>query len=136
MLKRILVRLEGSHLAEAVLPEAVHLAHSCGAELLRLRLAFAHLLPAMDPIDEEIRVVGTAADYVAEVARQLTASGLSVRTAVRYGRPTEQILDHIVSIGVDKLAMSTHARSGLRHLVMGGVAEAVVRKAEIPVLLF
>ena len=136
MLKRILVPLDGSHLAEAILPEAVHLAQSCGADLLLLRVAFAHVFPGMDGIEEEVEVVRTAEDYVADVATRLTGSGLSVWTAVRYGEPIEQILDHIVTNGVDVVAMSTHGRSGLSRLAMGSVAEAVVRKAGIPVLLF
>ena len=135
MVKRILVPLDGSRQAEAVLPEAMELARCCRAELLLLRVAFAHVFPGMDAIEEEVQVIRTAEDYLADVAARLTGSGLSVRTSVRYGRPIEQILDHIVSNGVDLVAMSTHGWSGLSHLMMGSVAEAVVRKATVPVLL-
>ena len=135
MVKKILVPLDGSREAEAVLPEAVQLAECCGAELLLLQVAFAHVFPGLDPTEEEVQVIGNAEGYLAEVAKRLTGSGLPVRTAVRYGRPIAQILDHIASKGVDMVAMSTHGRSGLRHLVMGSVAEAVVRRAAVPVLL-
>jgi nucleotide-binding universal stress UspA family protein len=136
MLQRILVPLDGSHLAETILPETMNLAQSCGAELLLLRVAFAHVFPGMDAIEEEVRVIRTAEEYVAEVAARFAGNGVPVRTAVRYGKPIEEILDHIVANGVDLVAMSTHGRGGLRHLVMGSVAEGVVHKADVPVLLF
>jgi nucleotide-binding universal stress UspA family protein len=66
---------------------------------------------------------------------ELAKKGVHVRSAVRYGKPAAEILNHIGDNKVDLVAMSTHGRSGLSRLVMGSVVEEVVRHAKVPVLL-
>ena len=135
MFKRILVPLDGSSLAEAVLPQVQELAKALGAELFLVRAAAAHVFPGVDPTEEEVDVVQKAEAYVAEVAGRLHDAGIPVHTAVRYGEAAEEILGHIGDNAVDLVAMSTHGRSGLSRLVLGSVAEQVVRHATVPVLL-
>jgi len=136
MFRRILVPLDGSTLAEVVLPKVKELAVSLGAEILLLRVAIAHVFPGVDPTEEEVRVVREAEEYVGAMAGKLAEKGISVRTAVRYGKAAAEIIEHIAANEVDLVAMSTHGRSGLSRLVMGSVAEEVVRNAEVPVLLW
>lgn len=136
MFRRILVPLDGSALAEAVLPRVTELAKSLGAEVLLLRVAIAHVFPGVDPTEEEVRVVRGAEEYVEAMAGKLAEKGIPVRAAVRYGKPAAEIIEHIAANEVDLVAMSTHGRSGLSRLVMGSVAEEVVRNAEVPVLLW
>jgi nucleotide-binding universal stress UspA family protein len=135
MFKKILVPLDGSALAEGILPEVTELARTLGAELLLLRAALAHVFPGIDPSDEEVRVVHEAEGYVGALAGKLAETGIPIRTAVRYGKPAVEIIKHIADNQVDLVAMSTHGRSGLSRLVMGSVAEAIVRSAGVPVLL-
>ncbi len=135
MLKRIVVPLDGSALAEAILPQVMEFARTLGAELLVLRVAFAHVFPGVDATKEEVETVRQAEEYVGGVAAQLADAGLAVRTSVRYGKPAVEIVSHVVDNHADFVAMSTHGRSGLSRLVMGSVAEAVVRNAGVPVLL-
>jgi nucleotide-binding universal stress UspA family protein len=135
MMKRILVPLDGSSLAEAVLPQVQELAKALGAELFLVRAAVAHVFPGADPSEEEIDVVRKAEEYVTEVAGRLRDAGIPIHTAVRYGEAAEEILEHIRDNAVDLVAMSTHGRSGLSRLVLGSVAEQVVRHAPVPVLL-
>jgi len=135
MFKNILVPLDGSTLAEAILPQVTELAKAIGAEVLLLRVAFAHVFPGVDPAEEEVRVVQAAEAYVEALADRLAEKGVRIRTAVRYGKPAGEIIEHIAANGVTLVAMSTHGRSGLSRLVMGSVAEAVVRNAGVPVLL-
>lgn len=135
MFKKILVPLDGSSLAEAILPQVTELAKTLDAELVVLRVAFAHVFPGADPTEEEVQVIRKAEEYVAGIAGKLADEGVSVKTAVRYGRPASEILGHIVDNKLDLVAMSTHGRSGLSRLVMGSVAEEVVRNAGVPVLL-
>jgi nucleotide-binding universal stress UspA family protein len=72
--------------------------------------------------------------------RELAAAhfpGLEVDVAaVVATSAAEAIADHARAHGYDLIAMSTHGRSGFRRLVLGSVAEAVLRHAEVPVLLF
>ena len=135
MFKRILVPLDGSSLAEAILPQVQDLAKALGAERFLVRAAAAHVFPGVDPTEQEVDVVQKAEAYVAEVAGRLRDAGIPIHTAVRYGEAAEEILEHIGVNAIDLVAMSTHGRSGLSRLVLGSVAEQVVRHATVPVLL-
>jgi nucleotide-binding universal stress UspA family protein len=135
MFKRILVPLDGSSLAEAILPQVQELARTLGAELFLVRAVAAHVFPGVDPTEQEVDVVQKAEAYVAEVAGRLRDAGIPIHTAVRYGEAAEEILEHIGVNAIDLVAMSTHGRSGLTRLVLGSVAEQVVHHATVPVLL-
>lgn len=134
-MKRILVALDGSALAEAILPEVRELAKVLGAEVTLLRVALTHVFPGVDPTEEQVRVVQEAEGYVEAVAKELRGEGVAARAVVRYGHAAAEITDHVAANRMDLVAMSTHGRSGLSRLVMGSVAEEVVRKAGVPVLL-
>lgn len=58
----------------------------------------------------------------------------SVRIEVREGPPAVEIIRAVEALGADLIVMSTHGRSGLRHILMGSVAEKVVRMSKVPVL--
>ncbi|MBI2563022.1 MAG: universal stress protein, partial [candidate division NC10 bacterium] len=131
MFTRILVPLDGSPLAEAILPEVVDLARLHGAEILLLRVALVHALPGVDQTEAQVRAVEEAEGYLAEIERRIAAQGLPVRGAVRYGHAVEEILDHAESQRADLIAMSTHGRSGIQRFMLGSVAEAVVRAAPV-----
>jgi len=135
MFKRILVPLDGSPLAAAILPRVQDLVRALGAELFLLRVTVAHVFPGVDPIEKEVDVVQHAEAYVADLAGRLRTTGLPVQTAVRYGEAADEILAHIGDNAIDVVAMSTHGRSGLSRLLLGSVAEHVVRRAPVPVLL-
>jgi len=135
MFARILVPLDGSPLAEGILPEVAELASLHGAELMLLRVALAHTLPGVDATDAQVYAVEEAEGYLAEVERRLAPQGITVTRAVRYGRAAEEILDHAQVRRVDLIAMCTHGRTGILRLVLGSVAEAVLRASPVPVLL-
>jgi nucleotide-binding universal stress UspA family protein len=135
MYKRILIPLDGSALAEAVLPHVEELAKSGGAELVLLRVASAHLFPGADPIEAQVAIVQEAENYVADVAQRLQEKGISAEAKVRYGDPAEEILDHAARDQIDLIAMATHGRTGLKRVVLGSVAENVLRSAPVPMLL-
>ena len=140
MYKKILVPLDGSPLAEAVLPHAEALAKSEGAEITLLRVAaepgaeFAFSDPAL------------AASVVRQMERETTAymeseteilkrEGYNVTSLVREGPIAETILNVADEIHADVIAMSTHGHSGTRRWLMGSVADRVVSHAHIPVML-
>ncbi|HYL80689.1 MAG TPA: universal stress protein [Candidatus Acidoferrum sp.] len=138
MFKRILVPLDGSPLSEAILRQVAELSRALGAEITLLRVALAHTFPGADPmflLEEEVRVVQEAEAYLATVAERLAREGMIVRTAVRYGQPAAEIIDHVAFEGADLVVVSTHGRSGLTRLVMGSVAEKVIRHATCPVFV-
>jgi nucleotide-binding universal stress UspA family protein len=135
MYKSILVPLDGSALAEAILPEIEKLARCMGARIILLRVSRAHVFPGKDPTKAEIQVVRRAEEYVAEVRDRLAAKGLDAEGHVRYGAVAEEILTHSARNDVDLIAMSTHGRSGLGRWALGSVAEKIVRRSVKPVLL-
>jgi nucleotide-binding universal stress UspA family protein len=135
MYQRILVPLDGSSLAEGMLPHVQALAKSLGAELVLLRVAFTHILPGADPIQAQVTAVQEAEDYVSGLAKRLQEEGVKAEGKVRYGDPVEEILDHVVWDRIDLIAMATHGRTGLSRVVMGSVAEHVLRRTSVPMLL-
>ena len=135
MLSRILVPLDGSPLAEAVLPRVVELATLRKAEIVLLRVALAHAILGSDPVEAQVHVVEEAQAYLAKIETHLVAQGLAVKSVVRYGHAADEILDHVRVGGVEMIAMSTHGRGGVRRWVLGSVAETVVRHSPVPVLL-
>ena len=58
----------------------------------------------------------------------------SVETAVRWGVPDAVIVDHAAANAVDLIVIATHGRTGLSHVLLGSVAERIVREAPCPVL--
>lgn len=135
-LQKILVPLDGSALAEAALPKAMELAQSCGAKLLLICAAEAHKLPGADPTEAQIKVVQGAEDYLAQVGDRLVAVGVTgVETSVWYGPAAYAIVEAARVNKVDLIAMTTHGRSGLGRLILGSVAESVLRGTTTPILL-
>jgi nucleotide-binding universal stress UspA family protein len=132
--KRIVVALDGSERSESVLPEAVRLARKLGAALEILRVAVPVvaagageapiLLPPEDPMP-----------YLKGVLKGLDLRGIEARAVALEGHPSEAILRHLAESAASLLCMTTHGRSGLARILLGSVAEEILRKAPCPVLL-
>ncbi len=164
MLIKFLVTLDGSPFSEKVLDLVVPLATKAGAEVFLLRVnPSAHDVvqagPNLDPRSEaegaailggvppapRVREVETttqaserlaaeAIDYLRRLATRF--DGLRTACLVREGDdPAAEIVRCAEELGVDVIAMATHGRSGLLHLLLGSVAESVVRSGVAPVLL-
>jgi nucleotide-binding universal stress UspA family protein len=58
----------------------------------------------------------------------------SVVTAVRWGSPVEAIVDYANDLAIELIVIATHGRTGLSHVLLGSVAERIVREAPCPVL--
>jgi len=137
-LHTILIPLDGSALAEAILPRVKEFAKPFAAHLLLLRVAMA--VPpfpiGIDPIDLERMVMDEAGSYLSAKQKELEWEGFSAGIVVQYGNAAEKILEYVESHEVDLIAMTTHGRSGLRRWFLGSVAEKVLRDSDTPVLLF
>jgi nucleotide-binding universal stress UspA family protein len=133
----VLVPLDGSSLAEAALPKALALIEdSPGATLVLLRAAEAPSLPGADPTEAQIAAVDDAVKYLEKVAGDLRARGVkTVKTSVWYGPPAPAIVEAAEIGRVDYIVMSTHGRSGLGRLILGSVAESVLRGTRTPIVL-
>ncbi|HMU93676.1 MAG TPA: universal stress protein [Anaerolineales bacterium] len=140
MYKKILVPLDGSPLAEAVLPHAQALAKSEGAEIVLLSVP---VTPSYDYLE---RTPGLASQIIESAEREteaylkaevekLTGEGMKVSGVMREGPIPEMILKVAEEVHADMIAMSTHGRSGIQRWLMGSVADRVVHHAHIPVML-
>ena len=134
---KILVPLDGSLFAEAALPKAVELiSNNDEATLILLRAAEAATLPGVDPIDAQVTVVRGAEEYLETVAARLREDGVPrVRTSVWYGPAAPSILEAARMANPDLIMMSTHGRGGIGRLIVGSVAESVLRGTRTPIFL-
>jgi len=130
----ILVPLDGSLLAEAALWKAAGIAN--GGTLSLLRAAEARSLVGTDLVEAQVAAVQEAEEYLASVARRLADRGLKkVETHVWYGPPAAAIVEAAETQKADVIVMSTHGRSGLGRLILGSVAESVLRGTRKPILV-
>ncbi|HXG35978.1 MAG TPA: universal stress protein [Dehalococcoidia bacterium] len=137
MLKTVLVPLDGSPLAEGVLPYAESLAQASGAELF--------LLTAIPEVATSGEYFGQrdlqkeseqAREYLAATSKQLSDLGLKIRTDVIVGIDVAGIiLDCSQDCDADLIAMSTHGRTGITRWIYGSVTDKVLHHTHQPLLL-
>lgn len=142
MLKRILVPMDFSSGSRQALDYAVDLAAPFGAELLVLYVVepVYYATPAdlygpsanLGMLLEEQQRFGR--EQLAKTEEQLRTRDVRCSVFLQTGTPYRQIVDTAKRRKADLVVMATHGRTGLSHLVMGSVAEKVVRMAECPVL--
>jgi nucleotide-binding universal stress UspA family protein len=141
MYERVLVPLDGTERAEAILPLVEQMAGPLDAEFILLRVV-EPISPAEAMASAGVVAPDTyalremdAKRYLLEVERRLSKKGLRVQRRIALGPPAEQILAAAKASGADLIAMATHARSALGRLVFGSVAEAVLHASPVPVLM-
>ncbi len=150
--KHILLPLDGSPLAEQMIEPAVAPGALTGADFTLLRVvrpvmpaAFAvehagvgtgvqRLLEQIEEAHAQVR--REAAGYLEGVAARLQARGLKVRTRIAAEeQPALAILREATPPAIDLVALQTHGRGGLARLVLGSVADKVIRGAGVPVFV-
>ncbi|NHX37919.1 MULTISPECIES: universal stress protein [Halolamina] len=146
MYDNILVPTDGSDTAEAAVDRAVDLAakydatvhalyvidvdavnYSLGTEQVD-RIRQGHL----DDMPEVKQAADEATGYVADAAE---SAGVPAEEHVRAGQPARAIRNAIDELGADLVVMGSHGRSGISRALLGSVAEQVLRKTQIPVLV-
>ena len=137
--RRILVPLDFSRHAEPVLEWAAHLAEEHQSRLLLLHayhlpVEFQQLEGAYLPQDFWASVKTEAEQNLKRYADPLRAKGLAVDVIVREGYPATVIEQEAVDQRADLIVIGTRGLSGLKHLLLGSIAERVVQKAPCPVL--
>lgn len=134
MYQDILLATDGSEGARQATDHAVALADDLEASLhvLSVSQEGPHGSEKRDQLRADPESEAAEATEAAE--RVATERGLEVSTTVRHGVPQEEIVDAAEVAGVDLIVMGTHGRTGLDHLVVGSVAEEVVRSAPVPVV--
>ena len=136
--RRALVTLDGSMVAEEILPAFLRVAYPLGLDIVLIRVVPTVPVAAEDPghaQDSAERMKAEAEAYLRAVAATLSLDGLRVDTVVRTGEAPQEIIAGAQEVHADLIAMTTHGRTGLRRLLFGSVAEAVLRAAPVPVFI-
>lgn len=138
MYERILVPTDGSTGTRRAIDHAVDLAAADGATIHALYVVNAASFASLpmetswegvaDMLEEE------GEEAVGQVERRAAERDVPVVTAVIEGTPSREIVNYAVDEDCDLIVMGTHGRGGLDRLLLGSVAERVVRSSAIPVL--
>jgi universal stress protein A len=142
-IRRILVPLDFSPPSDQALQYAAALAEEFAASVVLLHVVEERLvtgpLPAEVYLGELPKVredlVKEAQTRLMKCLETLNAQGITATGEVLVGGPSQVILDQAVNKGVDLIVMGTHGRTGLTHLLIGSVAERVIRHAPCPVFV-
>jgi nucleotide-binding universal stress UspA family protein len=143
-IREILVPLDGSPLAEAALAPAVAVAGLFDAELLLVQvvppLSAGSLLPVTFAAGYDTEILGLqrkgAQDYLQGMGEKLQKRGARAKTSVVVGQNVGEALIKLAHPErIDLIAIATHGRSGVRRLVLGSVADKLIRAAGPPVLV-
>ncbi|MCE7869962.1 universal stress protein [bacterium CPR1] len=131
-MRRILVPLDGSPLAEAALPHALGLASRSGAELVlaSVREDLASAVPAHLLAEVESSWPELHRAYLSTLSEKVGG-----RLEMAMGQPAQEIVGWTESLGADLVVMGTHGRRGLSRWLVGSVADKVMRHSHCPVLL-
>lgn len=152
MYKKIMVPLDGSELAECVLPHVE-------AFIKGFNISDVLLVRGMEPLNPDLRTLdntfdgefiryvqeswrekekhreGSAKDYLEKVAEHLTQKRTIVHTEVLIGNVAENLADYADSNDIDLIIMATHGYSGITRWVMGSMADKLFRSARVPVFM-
>lgn len=136
MVKRILVPLDGSPLAERALPYAVRLASATGARLILMHGHAPLLITKTPDFDVSAYAARLQAGETPVPATML--AGVEIDTVTRdiyMDQVAEGICETVVEEGAELVVMSTHGHSGFGRWLYGSVADQVLRQAPVPVVL-
>jgi nucleotide-binding universal stress UspA family protein len=143
MYKKILVPLDGSELAECVLPHVESIAKGCGAEsvvFMRVLESYVSSIVHVYLTEEELKEADegaerTVREYLDQVVSRVKLSGVKVQKELITGIAAESIAQYATDNDVDLIIIATHGRSGVSRWVWGSVADRVLRSARAAVLM-
>lgn len=144
MYQHIMVPLDGSEVAECVMPHVVSIATGCSVSkitLIRI-IPELHMYGGIETrfspeerqhLEEDSIEVATA--YLEEKAQTLREKGAYVEVKVLEGNIIEKMVEFTENNGVDLIIIATHGRSGVGRMVLGSVADRLFHIAPVPILM-
>src|SRR4030042_6176345 len=143
MYRRIMVPLDGSELAECVLPhiEAIGKLSKASVELvhviepLELPTRGGIALSIDDLKQIELHTKNDAESYLRGIVERLKLAGIKARSKLLTGKAADSLVDHLDKSNFDLVIMATHGRSGISRWIWGSVAEKILHSSSIPVLI-
>jgi nucleotide-binding universal stress UspA family protein len=146
MYKKIMVALDGSKLAESVLPHLETVIKGADRPEVIVVQAVEPLsipyglevskLTSLEQLREfEIHQKADAEKYLKEIVARLGKTGANIKAQVIYGKAAEALSDYANKNDVDLVIVATHGRSGVSRWVLGSVADRLIRSLGVPVLV-
>ena len=150
MYKKIMVPLDGSELAECVLPHVDGFVTGCQVgTVIFVRVIepayYSALSPTASPqfskaMQENAKMVeeeekSSAARYLKEVISRVKQGGIKYKMDVLVGNVSDSLVDYVDANEIDLVLIATHGRSGLSRWVRGSIADRVLRSSRAPVLM-
>lgn len=136
LIKKVLALTDGSQNSRSALRYAVEICRKFDAAL--------YLLSVVEDMPAYINLE-VGAEFMANIQETIKSevvncsgycetSGISCKGEIRHGVPSEEIIDYAKEIDADLIVLATHGHTGLSHILLGSVAEKIVRYAPCPVL--
>jgi len=152
MYKKIMVPLDGSELAECVLPQVETFITGCQVSTLvfvrviepaplTYKGAYVTSKDDLEKIEINTKRVEedrkrNATEYLKGVVSRLKSEGVTYQTEVLSGKVAESLVDYVEANDVDMMIIiATHGRSGVSRWVRGSIADRVLRASQVPVLM-
>jgi len=151
MYKKIMVPLDGSELAECVLPHVETFISGCQVGVIVLvrviepspltyRGAYVTSADDLMKIDASTRKIeeerkNNASEYLKGVVSRLKPDGVKFQTEVLVGKAADSLVDYVEATDVDLILIATHGRSGVSRWVRGSIADRILRASRVPVLM-
>ena len=144
MYEKIMVPLDGSELAECVLPHVEGLIKGCHVS----NVVFVRVVEPPErfyhgdvPISPEIYKETESArkskakDYLDQIKNRLKYEGAELQSEVLIGRVADSLADYTEKNDIDLILIATHGRSGVSRWVRGSIADKILRSSSVPVLM-
>ena len=144
MYQHVLVPLDGSELAECVLPHVKTIAEGCNVvkvtfvravEPLHIRGGLESRFTPEEREELENHAEDNASNYLDQLVMQFKGTSVMAETEVLHGDIVDSIIDFADKNGVDLIILATHGRSGVSRWVWGSVTDRILRAACVPIMM-
>ena len=142
MYKKILVPLDGSKRAEAILPHVQSfLEQDNQAEAILLKVVEPEVIHPheekafLEEVEDYDRVTTEAEEYLSAIQERLRKNGCKAETYIAHGSPVKGIVNSAEHRNVDLIAMASHGRTGIPRVFYGSVAAGILHRVDRPLLL-
>jgi len=151
MYKKIMVPLDGSELAECVLPHVKSFVTGCQVGTIILtrvieaapisyRDAYAKDKLDLTKVEEQTKIIeakrkSSAEKYLKEMATRIGREEIVLQTEVIVGKVADSLVDFAETNDIDLILIATHGRSGVSRWVRGSIADRILRASRVPVLM-
>ncbi|MFC1983272.1 universal stress protein [Chloroflexota bacterium] len=144
MYQKIMVPLDGSKLAECVLPHVESIARGCevrnvvlvsAVEPIQLHSGGENLFSEEDLKRIEASHWSTAESYLGQIASRLKGEGINAQSEVISGKAADSLTKYAEKNDVDLTVIATHGHSGVSRWVWGSVSDRILRSTCVPVLM-